>query len=169
MPHTTQALAQWRTQRHTVENRFRQTMVCSLDKLKDEELVVELQRLCNELLDYVSTGHFSIYTRPLLKTGTFQVGSRIRGKNRCQLQSKARSRTRGFVKEPVQGQTTTDKSLMKNICRHIGNSTDQVLSFNEKYETLVAGCIPGSLQGDLKKLQRTLSLRYALEEQLLVL
>lgn len=140
----TKPLEQWRQQRSSLQQHLRQTLVCSLSQMKNEDLLAELKHLCTELIDYVSTGHSSIYrhNRP---------GS-IRPARGC-------------------------REMHNEIQHHIGINTDQVLSFNEKYEWTDAQLLPGALQtslhtslhNDLLKLHRSLSLRFALEEQLLEL
>lgn len=140
----TKPLEQWRQQRSNVQQHLRQTLVCSLSQMKDEDLLAELKHLCTELINYVSTGHSSIYKRN--KPGTLRAARGCRG-------------------------------MQNDIQHHIGINTDQVLSFNEKYEWTGARLVPGSLHNslhtslhnDLIKLHKSLSLRFALEEQLLEL
>jgi|Laugresp1bdmlbsn_1035097.scaffolds.fasta_scaffold13960_2 regulator of sigma D len=136
----TKPLERWRQQRNSVQHHLRQTLVCSLSQMKEEDLLTELKHLCTELIDYVSTGHSSIYRH------------------------NSSSATR-----PARG----CRGIQSEIQHHIGINTDHVLSFNQKYEWTDAQLMPGSLQNslhnDLVKLHRSLSLRFALEEQLLEL
>lgn len=60
-------------------------------------------------------------------------------------------------------------TLLHNIYQHIGKTTDQVLQFNAKFEKHHMGGYSVMLANDLKRLQRSLAMRFALEEQLLCL
>lgn len=59
--------------------------------------------------------------------------------------------------------------LLRHILQSIGQTTDAVLAFNERFEKLPASGFNAQLAEDLGKLSRCLLLRFALEEQLLEL
>jgi regulator of sigma D len=58
---------------------------------------------------------------------------------------------------------------VKDILLHLGRTTDAALRFNERCETTPAGALQQRLHGELGRLNKTLALRFALEEQLLEL
>lgn len=62
-----------------------------------------------------------------------------------------------------------EPSLPDNLFRLIGDSTDYLLGFTRKYELARADPAQSTLQAELRRLQRSLLLRYALEEQFLEL
>lgn len=55
----------WRRQRRTLQNCLLQTLMNAHTARCDELFDQALQSFCTELIDYVSTGHFSVYTHPL--------------------------------------------------------------------------------------------------------
>lgn len=59
--------------------------------------------------------------------------------------------------------------LLRHILHSIGQTTDAVLAFNERFEKLPPCGFNAQLAEDLGKLSRCLLLRFALEEQLLEL
>mgnify|MGYP002630319814 CR=1 FL=1 len=126
----------WRKQRLTLQLSMQQTLICSTSARADDNLDQSLQSLCDELIDYVSTGHFSIYSRPL-----------------------------SFTRQ----MTTEVSSILQGIYQYIGSTTDQVLLFNDRVESCLIGDLSDTLHNDLLKLKKSLSVRFALEEQLLEL
>jgi len=129
----------WRRQRQQLQQNLQQTACRSLDSMSDRELDQHLGRLCNDLMDYLSTGHGTIYARF------------------CRLDS-------------LQHSTRSDRSqLLKDIWLNLGRSTDAALRFNQRCETTPLAALQQKLYADLGKLNKLLSLRFALEEQLLEL
>jgi len=135
-PSRSEQLRQWRGQRIELQQGLRATLAHSLCQGQEGQLLQELNRLCARLIDYLSTGHASIYRHE---------------STTCRHQS-------GY-----------EAALPDNIFRLIGDSTDFLLGFTHKYELTLADPSPSTLQAELQRLQRSLWLRYTLEEQLLEL
>lgn len=57
----TVSLEQWRRQRASVQQLLQQALTGSLCGLRRSELSHQLEGLCLQLIDYVSTGHLAIY------------------------------------------------------------------------------------------------------------
>jgi regulator of sigma D len=126
----------WRGQRIALQQELRATLAQTLCQGPEGKVLHELNRLCARLIDYLSTGHASIY---------------------CHEPTTCRH------------QSGHESALPDNIFRLIGDSTDFLLGFTHKYELARADPSPSTLQAELQKLQRSLLLRYTLEEQLLEL
>lgn len=129
----------WRLQRQQLQHNLQQTACRSLDSMSDRELDQRLGRLCNDLMDYLSTGHSTVYAR------------------HCRL-------------DHLQRAASGERSrLLKDIWLNLGRSTDAALRFNQRCETTPMDALQQKLHAELGKLNKMLSLRFALEEQLLEL
>jgi regulator of sigma D len=129
----------WRRQRERLQHNLQQTACRSLDSMSDHELDQRLGGLCNDLMDYLATGHGSVYTR-------------------C------------YRPERLQHPALNERSrLLKDIWLNLGRTTDAALSFNQRCETTPIEALQQKLHAELGKLNKMLSLRFALEEQLLEL
>lgn len=140
MAECSNSIAHWRRQRLRLQLKLQQTACCSLDNMSAMELDRRLGRLCNELMDYLSTGHSSIYAR------YYRIES-----------------------GPQDAQAPERKRLLKEIWLHLGRTTDAALRFNLRCETTPLPALQQKLHTELGKLNKTLALRFALEEQLLEL
>lgn len=129
----------WRRQRQQLQENLQQTACRSLDSMSDRELDQHLGRLCSDLMDYLATGHGSVYSR-FYRIEYHQTAA---GSDRSQ--------------------------LLKDIWLNLGRSTDAALRFNRRCETTPMAALQQKLHADLGKLNKLLSLRFALEEQLLEL
>ena len=65
------SLEHWREQRASVQQLLQQALTGSLCGLRSSELSAQLERLCLQLIDYVSMGHLTIYApiRPRQHSG----------------------------------------------------------------------------------------------------
>lgn len=135
----TNCIVTWRRQRQQLQHNLQQTASRSLDSMSDRELDQRLGRLCNDLMDYLSTGHGSVYARYYCM-------------NRLQ--------------HPASGERSR---LLQDIWLNLGRTTDAALRFNQRCETTPMAALQQKLHAELGKLNKMLSLRFALEEQLLAL
>jgi regulator of sigma D len=126
------ALQHWRRQRRRLQSNLQRTFCRTLESLSDTELEQQLDRLCRDLVDYLSIGHGRVYGHYCAARGEHA-------------------------------------ELLHNIRLHLGRTTDAALRFNRRCETTPAAALQGRLQAELGRLSKTLSLRFALEEQLLEL
>lgn len=126
----------WRRQRRRLQQNLQATSSRALAPMSDIELDRSLGQLCNDLMDYIATGHASIYTR------LHQAPARAADEHNC---------------------------MLRDIRLHLGMTTDAVLRFNHRCETTPPTALQQRVQTELGRLGKTLSLRYALEEQLLEL
>lgn len=126
----------WRAQRRMLNQSLERSICSDLDSKPQNNSEQHLESLCEGLMDYVSVGHFKVYEKLL------QPGKNL---NQDQL------------------------TLVKSIYHNIENSTDHALCFNDKYDEH-AGLLPhrvsANLPRDLHKLNRSLTMRFVLEEQL---
>lgn len=129
----------WRQQRQRLQQQLQQTACDSLLCQSDRELDQRLGLLCNELMDYLATGHGCIYARC--------GGASIR----------------------LQAELSEENLLLHDIWHNLGRNTDAALRFNRRCETTPLATLQQQLQSELGKLSKMLSLRFALEEQLLEL
>ena len=129
----------WRRQRQRLQLNLQQTACRSLDSMSDRELDQCLGLLCNDLMDYLSTGHGTVYARYAGVPGA------------------------------ARGAPSERKRLLQEIWRNLGRTTDAALRFNQRCEAMPLEVLQRRLQGELGKLNKMLSLRFALEEQLLEL
>lgn len=135
-PRLSNIIAKWRSQRLKLQKSIRTTLSSTKQGVADNNLDPALQSLCTELIDYVSTGHFSVYSHHY----SFAASKR-----------------------------SEHADTLQNIYQYIGNTTDQVLLFNDCIDTIQYSKPSNTLYLELKKLHKALSVRFALEEQLLEL
>lgn len=121
-----------RRQRQRLQSNLQHTVCRALEDLSEHELERQLDRLCRDLMDYLSIGHSSVYARY------------------CPA-------------PPGCGR------LLHEIWLHLGLTTDAALRFNRRCETTSPAALQAKLHTELGKLNKMLSLRFTLEEQLLEL
>lgn len=139
---TASHIQHWRRQRQQLQHNLQQTASRALECMSSSELERRLGQLCNDLMDYLATSHGSVYTRCGRSSG---------------------SRHAAATSNPE------CKQLLREIRLHLGRTTDMALRFNLRCETTPLAALQPRLHAELGKLNRTLCLRYALEEQLLEL
>lgn len=143
-----EVLLRWRRQRHRLQANLHTTVHRSLETMSDRQLSRQLDLLCNALVDYLATSHGSVYTH-------------YRRLHAC--------------REPAadyaaQALTVAERErLLQDIWLHLGYTTDAALRFNRRCETMDSRELQQKLHAELGKLGNILSLRFALEEQLLAL
>jgi regulator of sigma D len=116
---------------------FQNPQECTEPARFPRPLYREVKLLCEQMLDYVSAGHFEMYSR-LLEDG-------------CKL-------------KPV------TRLQVRRIYRRIEQSTDQALSFNDKYDGDESSiCEEPALPEDINRLCLALRRRFELEDQLITL
>lgn len=135
----TNCITAWRRQRQQLQHNLQQTACRSLDNMSDSELDQRLGGLCNDLMDYLSTGHSTVYAR------YYHIG------------------------DPRNCGAGERSQLLKDIWLNLGRTTDAALRFNLRCETTPLAALQQRLHAELGKLNKMLSLRFALEEQLLEL
>jgi len=142
--HDQRRIRHWREQRQRLQLNLEQTVCRGLQGMSSSELDQHLGRLCNDLMDYLATGHGSVYSRYCSIP------------NRCSAHA---------GKLP----TSERQRLQQEIWLHLGRTTDAALRFNLRCETTPPAALQQKLHSELGKLNKTLTLRFALEEQLLEL
>lgn len=126
----------WRAQRKLLNQSMENSFYSELDSSATGSPEQHLESLCEGLMDYVSVGHFKVYEK-LLQPGKHLSQDKL--------------------------------ELLRTIYHNIESSTDQALSFNDKYDDrpcLLDKHSATNLPGDLYKLNKSLAMRFVLEEQL---
>lgn len=134
------ALLRWRRQRRRLQSNLQHTACRALEELSDSELEQHLDQLCRDLMDYLSICHSKVYARYC--PPLHSCGPARRGEQ---------------------------DSLLQDIWLHLGRTTDLALRFNRRCETTPGAALQRKLRTELGRLNKSLSLRFVLEEQLLEL
>lgn len=128
-------LKRWLKERRDVLTRYTEIVVALDSQLSETDMQARQKRLCQLLVDYVSAGHFEVFSQLVDEAESFEDGS-------CE--------------------------LAQNILPAIGDTTEVILAYEEKYAE------SGAIENDEEKLKRDLSAlgellesRFALEDQLI--
>lgn len=131
-------ITRWKQQREAIHDNLEESLY------SDHALQVEVQDFpievfCESLMDYISAGHFEVYET------LFREGLR---ESTAELEA--------------------NRELLNEIYHSIENTTDLALTFNEKYkDEQLHSSEDVSLPKDLMQLDNALTIRFALEDQLL--
>lgn len=133
-------ITRWKLQREAIHDGLEESLY-SDHALQIEEQDFPIEEFCESLMDYISTGHFEVY-ETLLAEGLHESSAELEA----------------------------NRKILEEIYHSIETTTDLALSFNDKYKNeLVHSSEDASLPKDLIRLDNALTLRFALEDQLLEL
>ncbi|MFK7977855.1 MAG: Rsd/AlgQ family anti-sigma factor [Halioglobus sp.] len=131
-------LQRWLKERRDVLTRYTEIVVALDGQLDEADMQARQKRLCQLLVDYISAGHFEVFSQLVDEAERFEDG-------RCK--------------------------LALNILPAIGDTTEVILAYEEKYagsdsNTATVGD-DEKLRRDLSALGELLESRFTLEDQLI--